>query len=40
MKIGVLAVQGNFREHLAMLARLGVDGVEVRKPEHLEGSTG
>jgi glutamine amidotransferase PdxT len=29
MKIGV-ALQGNFREHLAMLARLGVDGVEVR----------
>jgi 5'-phosphate synthase pdxT subunit len=37
MKIGVLAVQGNFREHLAMLARLGVDGVEVRLPEQLEG---
>ena len=40
MKIGVLAVQGNFREHLAMLARLGVNGVEVRKPEHLEGLDG
>lgn len=35
MRIGVLAVQGNFREHLAMLDRLGVDGVEVRKPEQL-----
>jgi pyridoxal 5'-phosphate synthase pdxT subunit len=37
MKIGVLAVQGNFREHAAMLRRLGVDSVEVRKPEQLEG---
>jgi 5'-phosphate synthase pdxT subunit len=40
MKVGVLAVQGNFREHLAMLARLGVDGVEVRLPEQLEGLDG
>jgi len=37
MRIGVLAVQGNFREHAAMLRRLGVDSVEVRKPEQLEG---
>ena len=37
MKIGVLAVQGNFREHAAMLRRLGVDSVEVRKPEQLGG---
>jgi pyridoxal 5'-phosphate synthase pdxT subunit len=34
-KIGVLAVQGNFREHVAMLRRLGADPVEVRKPEQL-----
>ncbi len=40
MKIGVLAVQGNFREHLATLARLGVEGVEVRKPEQLAGLDG
>jgi 5'-phosphate synthase pdxT subunit len=40
MKIGVLAVQGNFREHLAMLRRLGVDAVEVRKPEQLDGLDG
>jgi 5'-phosphate synthase pdxT subunit len=40
MRVGVLAVQGNFREHLAMLARLGVDGVEVRLPEQLEGLDG
>src|SRR6266496_2271661 len=36
MKIGVLAVQGNFREHAAMLRRLGADPVEVRKPEELQ----
>ncbi len=36
MKIGVLAVQGNFREHAAMLRRLGADPVEVRKPEQLQ----
>jgi 5'-phosphate synthase pdxT subunit len=37
MKIGVLAMQGNFREHAAMLRRLGADPVEVRKPEQLQG---
>ncbi len=36
MRIGVLAVQGNFREHAAMLHRLGAEVVEVRKPEQLE----
>ena len=40
MKIGVLAVQGNVREHAAMLRRLGADVVEVRKPEQLEGLDG
>jgi len=35
MRIGVLAVQGNFREHAAMLSRLGAEVVEVRKPEQL-----
>jgi len=40
MRIGVLAVQGNFREHAAMLTRLGADVVEVRKPEELEGLDG
>jgi pyridoxal 5'-phosphate synthase pdxT subunit len=39
-RIGVLAVQGNFREHLATLARLGVEGVEIRKAEQLEGLDG
>jgi 5'-phosphate synthase pdxT subunit len=40
LKIGVLAVQGNFREHAAMLRRLGAEVVEVRKPEQLEGLDG
>jgi 5'-phosphate synthase pdxT subunit len=38
--IGVLALQGNFREHAAMLRRLGAKVVEVRKPEQLEGLDG
>jgi len=40
MKIGVLAVQGNFREHAAALERLGAHVVEVRLPEQLEGLDG
>src|SRR4051812_45860342 len=40
MRIGVLALQGNFREHAAMLRRLGADAVEVRKPEQLDGLDG
>ena len=39
-KIGVLALQGNFREHIAVLRRLGADAVEVRKPEELDGLDG
>ena len=39
-KIGVLAVQGNVREHMRMLRRLGVEATEVRKPEELEGLDG
>jgi pyridoxal 5'-phosphate synthase pdxT subunit len=40
VKIGVLALQGNFREHAAMLRALGADVTEVRKPEQLEGLDG
>jgi pyridoxal 5'-phosphate synthase pdxT subunit len=36
MRVGVLAVQGNFREHAAMLRRLGAEVVEVRLPEELD----
>jgi 5'-phosphate synthase pdxT subunit len=37
MKIGVLALQGDFAEHVAMLKRLKVEASEVRLPEHLNG---
>src|ERR671934_1601743 len=40
MRIGVLAVQGNFREHAAVLRRLGAEPVEVRKPEQLAALDG
>ena len=40
MKIGVLAVQGNFREHAAMLRELDADVVEVRLPGQLDGLDG
>jgi pyridoxal 5'-phosphate synthase pdxT subunit len=40
MTIGVLAVQGNFREHAAALERLGAEVVEVRLPKQLEGLDG
>ncbi len=40
LRIGVLAVQGNFREHVAVLRRLGAEPVEVRLPEQLEGLDG
>jgi len=36
VKIGILAVQGDFAAHAAMLKDLGVDSVEVRTPEALE----
>ena len=38
--IGVLALQGNFREHARMLERAGATAVEVRKPEQLDGLDG
>jgi pyridoxal 5'-phosphate synthase pdxT subunit len=40
MKIGVLALQGDFAEHIAMLKQLGVDALEVRLPEQLNGLDG
>jgi 5'-phosphate synthase pdxT subunit len=40
LKIGVLALQGNFREHAAVLRRLDAHAVEVRKAEELEGLDG
>lgn len=35
MKIGVLALQGDFAEHIVMLNSLGVEAAEVRLAEHL-----
>jgi 5'-phosphate synthase pdxT subunit len=40
MKIGVLALQGDFAEHVRMLQLIGVEPVEVRLPAHLEGLSG
>jgi pyridoxal 5'-phosphate synthase pdxT subunit len=40
LSIGVLAVQGNFREHAAMLRELGAEVREVRKPDELSGLDG
>jgi len=36
MKIGVLALQGDFAEHIVVLEHLGVTAVEVRLAEHLD----
>lgn len=40
MKIGVLALQGDFLEHQAVLQRLGVETRQVRLPQQLEGLDG
>jgi 5'-phosphate synthase pdxT subunit len=40
VKIGILAVQGDFAAHAAMLAGMGVESVEVRVPEDLQGCDG
>ena len=40
MKIGILALQGAFREHKSMIEDCGVACVEVRKPKDLTGVSG
>ncbi len=40
MKIGVLALQGDFAEHISMLKRIAVETAEVRLPEHLKSLDG
>lgn len=40
MKIGVLALQGDFAEHLTALRKLKVEAREVRMPEDLKGLDG
>lgn len=38
MKVGVIAVQGAFREHVKALRNLGADVVEVRRAHELDGA--
>ena len=40
MRIGVLALQGAFGEHLRTLAAIGVEGVQVRLPRDLDDVAG
>ncbi len=40
IKVGVLALQGAFREHKQALTRLGAEVSEVRLPRHLDGLAG
>jgi len=40
MKIGVLASQGAFAEHIAILRQLGVEAIPVRLPQELDGLDG
>jgi 5'-phosphate synthase pdxT subunit len=40
MKVGVLALQGDFSKHIQMLQSMGVEGIEVRTPRDLEECEG
>lgn len=40
MRVGVVAVQGDFSEHIKALSRLGVESREVRLPKDLDGVDG
>ncbi len=40
LRIGVLALQGAFAEHVKILRGLGADALEVRKPQQLDGLDG
>lgn len=40
LRVGVLALQGDFREHARVLASLGADVVLVRRPEDLDTVSG
>ena len=40
MKVGILALQGDFTEHQAILSDLSVDAPQVRLPEELQGLDG
>lgn len=40
MRVGVLALQGDFREHAELLELLGVEAVKVRRPDNLDSIDG
>ncbi len=40
MRIGVLALQGDFIEHISTLKKLGVEAIPVHKPDELKGLDG
>ena len=40
MLVGVVAIQGDFAEHIEMLRRLGIEAKKVRLPQDLEGVDG
>ena len=40
MEVGVLAIQGDFAEHIAVLGKLGVTAREIRLPEQLDSLDG
>ena len=40
MEVGVLAIQGDFAEHIAVLGELGVTAREIRLPEQLHSLDG
>ncbi|MCL2516412.1 MAG: pyridoxal 5'-phosphate synthase glutaminase subunit PdxT, partial [Microbacteriaceae bacterium] len=40
VRVGVLALQGDFREHIAVLRELGSDAVPVRRPAELASVSG
>ena len=39
-KIGILAIQGDVKEHTLVLNKIGAEVVEVRLPDELEGLDG
>jgi len=40
MKIGVLALQGAFIEHISVMQQLGVEALPIRLPNQLDGLDG
>ena len=40
MILGVLALQGDFKDHILSFSKLGIKALEIRKPEELENLSG